>query len=132
MENFLPRPAKSRGGWFQDRDAVLARFNDKIIPEPNSGCWLWLGCTCGYHPHQYGNVKVDGKMVGAHRRSWQLSRGKIPMRLQVLHRCDNGLCVNPEHLWLGTPANNSRDRNKKGRHYRSPRGSDGRFISTTG
>ena len=93
------------------------RFESKWTPEPNSGCWIWTGCILsnGYgqiHDHQNGqNVKL-----GAHHASWLLHRGKIPSGILVLHKCDTPLCVNPDHLFLGTQKDNAQDRNRKGRN----------------
>lgn len=63
----------------------------------------------------YGYFSIKAKTVKAHRIAWQVAKGEIPNGLCVLHRCDNPGCVNPGHLWLGTSADNNRDRNAKGR-----------------
>ncbi|KKL58211.1 hypothetical protein LCGC14_2227690 [marine sediment metagenome] len=87
------------------------------MPEPNSGCWLWLAATV---PAGYGKIgqKIDGQWstLIAHRVSWLLHRGLIPRGLCVLHSCDTPCCVNPNHLWLGTKADNTADMVRKGRH----------------
>lgn len=92
----------------------LERFEDKYIPEPNSGCWLW---TASCYPNGYG-VFNSPRGNYAHRNSWVFYRGGIPNGMQVLHRCDNPICVNPDHLFLGTQADNIRDMDKKGRRAR--------------
>lgn len=97
---------------------LLARFESKFEPEPNSGCWLW---TASAFPDGYGQIKTSGKNMRAHRLSWILYRGEIPNGLQVLHRCDTPLCINPDHLFLGTSQDNVDDMMQKGRH-RPPRG----------
>lgn len=94
--------------------SLLDRFEAKYIPEPNSGCWIWTGApqrTRG----RYGSFNYFGKPTPAHRVSWLLYRGEIPLGLYVLHRCDNGFCVNPDHLFLGTQQDNMDDMTKKGR-----------------
>lgn len=91
------------------------------IPEPNSGCWLWLGSTSQAHI-EYPQISIKGKTSSAHRASYQSHNGPIPLGLHVLHRCDTPLCINPDHLFLGTPADNSADMVAKGRSARGERG----------
>lgn len=75
-------------------------------------CWLWTGCR---NDDGYGVVRFNGGMCKAHVVAWFLTNGLIPDGLDVLHECDNPPCVNPDHLFLGTNADNCRDRQAKGR-----------------
>lgn len=88
------------------------RFLAKVCPEPNGGCWLWRGQV---RADGYGLAWLEGKSRVAHRVAWVLFRGQIDSRLVVCHKCDVPTCVNPDHLFLGTPRDNARDRNEKGR-----------------
>lgn len=84
-------------------------------------CWLWTGGRIGHCGDQYyGGFAPNGSgsTRGAHRYSWELHYGAIPVGLCVLHRCDQPRCVNPEHLFLGTKRDNNRDMAAKGRNAR--------------
>lgn len=98
------------------------RFWEQV--DQSGECWLWTGSLS---PKGYGNFQArrEGKITWkAHRYAYMLLRGKIPKGLHVLHRCDNPQCVNPDHLWLGTNADNHADKLRKGRQ------SKGRRVNT--
>jgi hypothetical protein len=84
----------------------------KVSPEPNSGCWLWTG---GVASNGYGMFWLDGKVDTAPRQSYRMFCGEIVDDLHIMHKCDVKLCVNPDHLSLGTNAENTFDKQKKGR-----------------
>lgn len=87
------------------------RFWEKVFK--TTTCWIWTGATA----HHYGQIKRDGKKVGAHIVSFELANGELPTGMKVLHKCDNPLCVRPDHLFSGTLSDNMVDCVAKGRHY---------------
>lgn len=94
------------------RAAALRGFEKRFIPEPNSGCWLWERAI---NYRGYGLITLNRKTFSAHRVSWVLHRGPIPPNLFVCHKCDVPCCINPDHLFLGTPRQNTQDMLSKGR-----------------
>jgi hypothetical protein len=94
-----------RSGW-------RLRFWDKAIPEPNTGCWLWMGTQ---HSKGYGTVRAGRLPTFAHRVAYEMTHGPIPKGLLVCHRCDVRWCVNPTHLFVGTHRDNMDDMKRKGR-----------------
>ena len=95
---------------------ILERFEAKYVPEPNTGCWLWIGASDDRPGKGYGFIRFRGrKNWSAHRVSYTLFRGEIPEGMHVCHSCDTPACVNPDHLWLGTNQDNQLDKSIKGR-----------------
>ena len=96
------------------RRPLEERFWEKV--DTSGKCWIWLGAT---YPSGYGHVWQGSDNVKdeyAHRAAWFLANGPIPKGKQVLHDCDTPPCVRLEHLYLGTPADNMRDRDTRGRN----------------
>jgi hypothetical protein len=91
------------------------RFLAKVCPDPATGCWLWQGAM---YPNGYGCAQFDRKKKNAHRVAWILFRGAIPAGMVVCHKCDVPRCVNPDHLFVGSTADNARDMTEKGRGRR--------------
>ena len=95
---------------------VEQRFWDKVERDSRDHCWIWNG----HRQRGYGRLHIHKKLFLAPRVSWVLHYGDIPEGKLVLHSCDNPPCVNPLHLFLGTPLTNAEDRGAKGRHsYKS-------------
>lgn len=93
--------------------SVQERIENKL--DKSSGCWLWTGALS----HGYGSITIKRESKLVHRVYWELINGDIPKGMCVCHHCDNPPCVSPEHLFLGTPTDNNRDRDEKGRHYQA-------------
>lgn len=91
---------------------TLAHLHENSMPEPNSGCWLWLLSVDG---KGHGKMSGSHRTRSAHRVSWRLHRGPIPAGICVCHKCDVRSCVNPDHLFLGTHQDNVLDMIAKGR-----------------
>ena len=91
----------------------VERFDSKVIPEPNCGCYLWTASTNKSGYGKYSNGK--SQWVLAHRYAYEHVNGEIPKNMLVCHKCDTPSCVNPEHLFVGTHKDNAADRDKKSR-----------------
>ena len=88
-----------------------------VQPEPNSGCWLWNGST---HPRGYGQLSFGHRVTKAHRLAWELKNGPLPAGKMALHRCNVRCCVNPDHIYPGTAADNTADMMRAGRGHSMP------------
>lgn len=112
-----------------DSGNEVERFHKKYVVQDN-GCWIWNG---GTRPNGkgvlYGRHHLDnGKGAGAHRFSYSIEYGEIPEGMYVCHKCDTPLCVNPDHLFIGTHKENMKDMVEKNRSFKG-RGEHKKSIS---
>ncbi len=97
-----------------DPRSVLERIRARTFVNHRTGCWEWQGSKGD--KFGYGNMRVGEGTMLVHRAAWIEINGPIPDGLGCLHRCDNPPCWNPDHLFLGTRADNNADPDRKGRH----------------
>jgi HNH endonuclease len=102
-----------------------SRFWKKVKKTPT--CWLWIG---GRHGTGYGQISSERTSYKAHRVSWEIHNGPIPIGLHVLHDCDNPPCVRPDHLHLGTHAINMHEMALRGRAAPKNGEQNGKVILT--
>ena len=101
---------------------LAQRFWSKVDPAPSECCWEWTACKSS---DGYGQFKLHTKMLKAHRVAYTLAKDEIPDGLIVRHTCDNPACCNPDHLILGTHADNTADMYKRKRNRnRQAKGED--------
>ena len=111
------------------RRPLADRFWERVCK--TDACWEWSGCK---DKDGYGKIVRaggNGPEVRTHRLSWELEHGPVPEGLKVLHRCDNPSCVRPDHLFLGTTADNQQDMMRKGRSTRGSRSARAKLNEDT-
>jgi hypothetical protein len=109
------------------RSSAEERYLSRVDRSGMDECWLWLGAKSA---SGYGTISIKDRTVTAHRFGYRLHFGSIPDGLLVCHSCDNRLCQNPNHWFLGTYLDNRRDADRKGRSARGETHGISRLTST--
>ena len=104
--------------------SVVQRLIRNMVVDRATGCWNWTGRTAS----GYGQLGDNSKQKSTHRISYRLYNGEIPEGFCVCHTCDNKICINPKHLFVGTIADNTKDRDQKGRQARGERSSSAKLT----
>lgn len=112
---------------------IRERLDLYSIPEPNSGCLLWLG---GVDSSNYPNINIPNppgsdkrySARSAHKEAWRDANGEVPSKKKVCHKCDNTFCIELNHLFVGSHGDNMRDASAKGR-LNTPRGTGKRILT---
>ena len=95
----------------------LKKYLNKVLVVNPKLCWDWQGRL---DDGGYGSMTLRGSTILVHRIAWIIDNGEIPKGMNILHKCDNPKCVNPDHLFLGTHFDNMRDMAAKGRAPKRP------------
>lgn len=103
---------------------LTEKFEEKIFYGSPDGCHYWIGAVSS---QGYGLMSIERKLIYAHRLSYTIFKGQIPEGLLVRHSCDNTLCVNPNHLLIGTHKENTNDMVVRGRHTIGERNPKAKF-----
>lgn len=110
------------------KETELHSFPDKLIHsfwskvDKSGDCWMWMASSLKSNGRgQFPNARRYGGSTSPYRFSWQIHFGPIPKGMLICHHCDNPLCVNPQHLFLGTHADNTQDMVSKGRSCKGNR-----------